>query len=147
MSFLSSKIRLIYFDTDQLSYHFFNSANKRNFPALASSFLVAKVENLVGQSKLLIKKCYLSKKLKKNFLKELDEILKSDKTLSLIHDFQTNELISKLLSLHIAVEVLAKLSEPPTKRSGYSSPPKLHQTFESKEDSNVKSVSRLMMRK
>lgn len=144
MSFLSSKIKMIYFGSDQLSYHFFSSSNKRKFSAL-SSFVVSNCDNLVGQSKLLIKKCYLSKKLKQNLLKELDALLQLDKTLSLMHDFQTNESVSKLLASHIAIEILAKLNESPPKKSAEN---ELHQTFESKEDNaKFKSVSRLMMRK
>lgn len=143
MGFLSSKIKMIYFGGDQLSYHFFSSSNKRKFASL-SSFVVSNCENLVGQSKLLVKKCYLSKKLKQNLLKELDTLLQPDKTLALQHDFQTNEQHSKLLAIHVAIEILAKMNEPPPKKAA----DKELQTFESKEDNaKFKSVSRLMMRK
>ena len=52
--------------------------------------------------------------------------MKPDKTLRPVHDFQVNEMLSKLLALHIAVEALAKMGEPPK--------PDLHQTLESKAD-------------
>lgn len=137
MKYLSSRIKMIYFTKDHMNYPFFSLANRRRFAL--STFVVSNCEHLANRTKSLIRKSNLSKQLKHDLIKEVDTLANGlEKTLHLVHDFQTNNCLSKLLSTHVAVEILNKLNEPKRVDS------ELHLTFASKEGESVKSVSKIM---
>lgn len=140
MKHLKSRIKMIYFANDDLNYDFFSNSNKRMFAI--NTFVVSSCENLVKQTIHLVKKSYMAKKQKQSQIKELEEeLVKLKKRDSiLIHDFQTDSNLSNLLSTTIAIEILTKLSEH--KRQSKEETPST--SFKSKNDSSIKSISKLL---